>query len=102
MVIYNTTYNVDTDIHKAWLVWVKAEFIPRLYDTGVIVKHIFSKILVEEDMGGITYSLQLFTPSMIMLRAYQDNHKAILESEMIRKFNGKFVSFNTILEVQDD
>ncbi len=102
MVIYNTTFNVEESEATEWQAWLKDQYIPMLYDTGLFVKHIFSRVLVEEEMGGLTFSLQLFLPSMLMLRAYEDNYRDALDSSMMQKFKGKFVMFKTILEVYDE
>jgi hypothetical protein len=101
MIIYNTTFNVDEQVEDQWLNWVKTDYIPMLQDTGIFTKHVFSKILVEEEMGGISYSLQLFCTNMALLKTFDENQKDVIDSKMLAEFSGKFVMFHTLLEVQD-
>lgn len=101
MIIYNTTFNVDEQVEKQWLAWLKSDYLPSLKNTGLFDKHVFSKILVEEEMGGISYSLQLFCTSLPELQTFEKKHKNAIDGKMLAKFSGKFVMFHTLLEVQD-
>ena len=57
MIIYNVTANIEESVHKEWLIWIK-EHIPQVLATGKFDKATLTKVLVEEDMGGVTYSVQ--------------------------------------------
>lgn len=102
MIIYNTTFNVEENILDQWKKWVLEEFIPAHYATGTFTKHVFSKVLVEEDMGGCTYSLQFFTPNAILLTTFEENNQEQLDASLFANFNGKFVLFRTKMEVEDE
>ena len=58
MIIYNVTVNVQEDIHEKWVKWMNDEHIPEMLDTKKFSKALMTKVLVEEPMGGITYSVQ--------------------------------------------
>ena len=57
-----------------------------------------TKVLVEEEMGGTTYSVQYTSPSKETLQAYYDQDAETLRAQS-NKFAGKFVAFRTELEV---
>ena len=98
MIIYNVTINVETSIEKEWLVWMKDEHIPEMFATGKFTKALMTKVLVEEEMGGVTYSIQYTCSSKEVLESYYKNDAALLRSKSSR-FEGKFVAFRTELEV---
>ncbi len=98
MYIYNVTINIQEDVHERWLNWMRNEHIPEMLNTGKFSKALMTRVLVEEKMGGITYSVQYTTESKDMLRSYyeQDADKMRAKS---RPFEGKFVAFRTELEI---
>ena len=98
MYIYNVTINIDESVHDPWLQWMRDEHIPDMLATGKFTKALMSKVLVEEEMGGITYSVQYTTESKEMLQRYYDENASELRSRS-RAFEGKFVAFRTELEI---
>jgi len=98
MIIYNVTINVDDSAHKEWLSWMKETHIPDVLSTEKFTKALMTKVLVEEEMGGQTYSVQYTAPSREHLQAYYDDHADRLRNEG-SQFVGKLVVFRTELEV---
>lgn len=98
MIIYNVTINIEESVEQEWLAWMQQEHIPEMIATGKFVKALMTKVLVEEDMGGVTYSVQYGCPSKEKLQAYYDQDAERLRSQSNR-FAGKFVAFRTELEV---
>lgn len=98
MVIYNVTINIEEAIEQQWLTWIQEEHIPDMLATGKFVKALLTKVLVEEEMGGVTYSVQYSCPSKEVLQSYYDEDAERLRSES-KRFAGKFVAFRTELEV---
>ncbi|MEW7289118.1 DUF4286 family protein [Aquimarina sp. 2304DJ70-9] len=98
MYIYNVTINIEETIHDKWLDWMKNEHIPDMLSTGKFSKALMTKVLVEEEMGGITYSVQYTTDSKETLQKYYTEDADRLRNEANR-FAGKFVAFRTELEI---
>ncbi|MBQ4818914.1 DUF4286 family protein [Aquimarina sp. MMG016] len=98
MYIYNVTINIEETVHNEWLDWMKTEHIPEMLATGKFSKALMTKVLVEEEMGGITYSIQYTTSSKEVLQQYYDEDAERLRAETNR-FAGKFVAFRTELEI---
>ncbi len=98
MYIYNVTINIEETIHDEWLDWMKNEHIPDMISTGKFSKALMTKVLVEEEMGGITYSVQYTTSSKETLQQYYHEDASRLRAKSER-FAGKFVAFRTELEI---
>ncbi|MCL5127098.1 MULTISPECIES: DUF4286 family protein [unclassified Algibacter] len=101
MIIYNVTSNIDESIEVEWLTWIK-EHIPKVLGTGKFEKAILSKILVEEDMGGVSYSVQYRSYSREALDAYIRDDADKFRAEGVKKFADKLLSFHTELEIVDE
>ena len=98
MYIYNVTINIQEDVHDQWVEWMKTEHIPDMLNTGKFIKALMTKVLVNEEMGGITYSIQYTTKSKEMLQKYYEEDASNLRAKSA-PFEGKFVAFRTELEV---
>ncbi len=101
MYIYNVTVNVDDSIHDEWLLWIK-EHIPLVLSTGKFEKATLTKVLVEEDIGGQTYSVQYRSYSREALDAYYKEDADRLRTEGLKKFADKILAFRTELQIVDE
>ena len=99
MIIYNITVNIEESVENEWLIWMKQIHIPKMMKTGIFTDSKMSKVLVEEQMGGITYSIQYSCLNNEKLTDYQTRYAPKLEEEHAAKYDGKFVAFKTLLEV---
>lgn len=98
MYIYNVTINIEEAKHEEWLDWMKNEHIPDMLATGKFSKALMSKVLVEEEMGGLTYSVQYTTDTKTTLEKYYAEDAERLRAKT-NKFAGHFVAFRTELEI---
>lgn len=98
MYIYNVTINIQEDVHDKWLRWMKEEHIPEMLNTGKFSKALMTRVMVKEEMGGITYSVQYTTKSKELLQKYYDEDADVLRGKT-KAFEGKFVAFRTELEI---
>lgn len=99
MYIYNVTTNIEESIRVQWLSWMKEVHIPEMLETGKFTKALMSQVLVEEQMGGITYSIQYTTDSKETLQKYYAEDAERLRKKVMERFAGKFVAFRTELEI---
>ncbi len=102
MYIYNVTVNVEESIHEAWLSWMKNKHIQEVLNTQKFQSARLVKVLVEEDMGGTTYSVQYFTDSREKLDTYYLEDAPRLREEGMRFFGDKMLAFRTELEVLEE
>lgn len=99
MFIHNVTINVDESINEKWLTWMHDVNIPAIMNTGRFSSIKLCHVLVEEDMGGITYAIQYTAETKEDLKSYlADEAYKFREAEM-KLFSGKFGVFTTELKV---
>jgi len=101
MIIYNVTVNIDQSVHDEWLTWIK-NHIPQVLATGKFDKATLTKVLVEEDMGGVTYSIQYRSHSREALDAYYKEDAEKLRNDGLKKFADKVLAFRTELQIIDE
>jgi hypothetical protein len=98
MYLYNVTINIDESIHDRWLHWMQTEHIPAMLATEKFSKAMISRVVIEEEMGGITYAVQYTTDSKETLQKYYAENAPELRAQS-KPFEGKFVAFRTELEI---
>ncbi|WGK66047.1 DUF4286 family protein [Croceiramulus getboli] len=98
MIIYNVTINIEEHIQQEWLQWMKETHIPEMLSTGKFVRALMTRVLVDEEMGGYSYSIQYLAENREILdRYYQEDAPRLRATS--KRFEGKFVAFRTELEV---
>lgn len=98
MIIYNTTINVNENIVDEFVKWIKQEYIPQIIATDLFVDINLFEVLVEEEMGGITFSLQHSMKNMETYKEFNEKHFANFDKLMHDKFTDNYVTFSTILQ----
>ena len=99
MYIYNVTINVDESIHDQWIEWMQLNHIPEVLATGKFTKALMSQVLVNEDMGGITYSIQYSCATKELLMSYYQEDAPRLRQDLQKKFSNKFGAFRTEMKI---
>ena len=101
MIIYNVTINIDEIVREDWLQWMKTTHIPDMLATGKFSEAKMSRVMVDEEMGGVTYSVQYTAKNKSVLQQYYDEDADRLRQDAVDRFGDRFVAFRTELEVID-
>jgi phosphoribosylamine-glycine ligase len=99
MIIYNVTINIHESVHDQWMKWMQEKHISDVLSTGKFSAAKMVKVLVEEEMGGVTYSIQYTTDSKETLDRYYQEDAPKLRDEGLALFGDKMLAFRTELEV---
>lgn len=98
MYIYNVTIHIEDSIQKEWLAWIH-DHIQEVLATGRFSSAKLTQVLVEEEMGGKTYSVQYTINSRQELDEYYKFDAPKLRSDGMQRFADKMVAFRTELKV---
>mgnify|MGYP006147194885 FL=1 len=101
MYIYNVTTNIDATVHDEWLNWIKTH-ITEVLNTGKFTSAKLTEVLVEEEMGGKTYSIQYAANSREDLENYYKFNAPKLQSESLKRFADKMLTFKTELKIVEE
>lgn len=99
MLIYNVTINVKESVKDSWVSWMIKTHIPDVLATGKFLEATMTRVLVDEEMGGITYSVQYKVKDRKTLDLYYQTDAERLRNETIKRFGNSLVAFRTELEV---
>jgi len=99
MIVYNITVNIHESVHDQWMQWTQNTYIPEFLATGKFSSARLVKVLVEEEMGGITYSLQFHTTDRATLKKFLLEDADRIDQDAYRLFADKMLTFKTELEI---
>lgn len=99
MIIYNVTTNIHESVHDQWMIWMQHKHIPEMLASGKFSSAKMTRVLIEEEMGGTTYSVQYITDSKGTLEKYYQEDALALRKEGVKLFGDKMLSFTTELEL---
>ncbi len=99
MYIYNVTINVNTQIQEPWLQWMQKSHIPDMLATGKFKAAKLCQVMVEEEIGGVTYAIQYTAHSKAALDLYYKEDAENLRKEGAKHFGNNFVAFRTELSI---
>lgn len=102
MYIYNVTTNVDESIHDTWMKWMHETHIPKIIEVGKFTKALMTQVLVKEEMGGVTYSIQYTCDSKEKLEKYLLDEDQKLQNEGLKLFANKLGSFTTVMKIVNE
>jgi len=102
MYLYNITYNISEEIHEKWLHWMRTIHIHEVINTSHFIGAKLIKVLIEEEMGGVTYSVQYQVENKDILENYHKNYHALFVEKMNRLFIDNYVNFSTELLIIEE
>jgi phosphoribosylamine-glycine ligase len=84
------------------MIWMQHKHIPEMLATGKFTAARMVRVLVEEEMGGVTYSVQYTTDSKATLESYYQEDAPAMRAEGAKLFGDKMLAFRTELQLIAD
>jgi hypothetical protein len=92
---------MESRLQQPWLEFIR-NHIPQILGTGLFMDARLTKVLVDEQDGGVTYSIQYKARSREALETYYTDHAESFRKETHNIFGDKILFFRTELDVIDE
>lgn len=99
VLVYNVTIQIENDVQRDWLHWMKTHHIPRVMATGLFIDHRILQLLGHDEDGTSTFAIQYTMPGQAEYDRYQAEHAPAMQAETRERYGEKFVAFRTLLLV---
>ena len=99
MLIYNTTYHVEDDQEKYFLIWLQEYYLPEIEKNGILHAPRISRILSHREESGVCFSVQFEVEDSARLHRWHNEQGVKLNEELQKIFKDKVVGFPTLMEV---
>ncbi|MDR3118709.1 MAG: DUF4286 family protein [Mediterranea sp.] len=98
MLIYNTTFHAEDDVHHNFLIWLQESYIPGIERASVLKSPRLCRLLNFHDEG-TAYSLQWEVESSACLHRWYAEQGLAFNGELEKIFRDRVVGFSTLMEV---
>ena len=99
MLIYNTTYHVEMDDARNFVIWLNECYIPEVEKSGELKNPRILRVLSHQEQGSECFSLQWEVENSAVLHHWHTEQGARLNGEMMKVFKDKVIGFPTLMEV---
>lgn len=98
MLIYNTTYQLENDNARNFVIWIHEVYMPQIVENGLLKNPRLTRILSHHDQETECFSLQWEVEDTKTLHAWFVQQGDQLSKEMQNVFENKVMSFSTLME----
>lgn len=99
MLIYNTTYHVEEEQEKYFLIWLHEYYLPEIEKHGGLKTPRVMRILSHIEEGSVCFSVQFEVESSALLHKWHQEQGVALNEELLKLFKQKVIGFPTLMEV---
>jgi hypothetical protein len=99
MLIYNTTYHVEINDARNFIIWLNECYIPEAEKGGELTNPRILRILSHKEQDSECFSLQFEVADSATLHRWHTRTGAGLNQEMMKIFKDKVIGFPTLMEV---
>lgn len=101
MLIYNVTVTLDTDVADEWVKWMTETHISDVMASGMFLSYRFNRLLNHEHGDAEIFTVQYLTADMDHLQRYLEEFAPARQLEHKARFDGKYATFRTVMEMLD-
>ena len=97
--IYNTTFQVDINDARNFVIWLSECYIPEVEKIGKLNRPRLTQILSHQEADSECFSLQWEVEDTATLHRWHTEQGMAMNEEMMKVFKDKVVGFPTLMEV---
>ncbi len=101
MIIFNTTYHVDSELEVIFIAWLKKNYIPMALRREELSEPQLCRVITTGEESGSSLSLQFHVRDTEALSLWYEEVGVELAEALVSRFGDRVVGFNTLLEVID-
>ncbi len=99
MLIYNTTYHIEENLAKNFLIWIKEVYLPEVEKRALLRSPRILHILNFKEQDSCSYSVQFEVDNSADLHRWHIEKGTTMHDELMKLFKDKVVAFSTLMEV---
>lgn len=100
MILYNTTFHIDSAIDSDFIAWLKKNFIAAATDHG-FERAMLTRLIDRVEPGCTSYALHLYADGAELVDRWETDKAQLLMQEMYDKWGERALAFPTAMEVID-
>lgn len=98
MIVYNTTFQVDSDIQEEFVEYLLQKFIPACTKSGLLTSPRLARVFGTDEDEGISFAIEFTAKDLFTLEKWNNEESYSVHAPLIEKFREKIAGFSTILQ----
>lgn len=98
MIVFNTTFHVEEEIHDEFVTYVLQHFIPMSTQSGLLTNPRFSRVFGKEEEPGHSFALEFQVINLDDLELWNKQESGAIYSPLLDKFKEKMAGFSTVMQ----
>lgn len=94
MILYNTTFHVDSSIEPEFLAWLKGTFVAEALNAG-FSDPMLARIAMAVEEGCSSFALHLYSENLNHVARWESTSRQKLLADAFNRWGERFLSFST-------
>lgn len=101
MIVFNTTFHVEEDIHEEFLEYMLQTFIPLSVKSGLLAAPRLACVMGKDDESGFSYAMEFTATDADALEKWNREESAAVYTPLLNTFREKIAGFSTVMQTID-
>lgn len=98
MIVLNTTFHVEEDIHEEFVAYMFQQFIPMSTKSGLLTSPRFSRVFGREDEPGHSFAMEFQVSDPEVLERWNREESGGVYTPLLERFKEKVAGFSTVMQ----
>ena len=97
MIIFNTTFHLEDDVHPTFVDYMLRQFIPACTKSGLLTNPRLARVH-GTDNEGYSYAMEFSVTDVLTLEKWNSEESAGIYRKLTDTFNDKVIGFSTVMQ----
>ncbi len=98
MIVFNTTFHVEEEIHEEFVEYMLQKFIPMSTKSGLLTSPRLARIFGKEEDPGYSFAMEFQIASLDTLEQWNREESGAVYAPLLELFKEKMVGFSTVMQ----
>ncbi|MDD2247708.1 MAG: DUF4286 family protein [Proteiniphilum sp.] len=98
MIVFNTTFHVEEDIHEEFIEYMLQIFIPMSTRSGILTSPRLARVHGKEKDQGFSFAMEFQVTDLLTLERWNREENRKVFTPLLERFKEKLAGFSTVLE----
>lgn len=98
MIVLNTTFHVEEDIHEEFVAYMFQQFIPMSTKSGLLTSPRLSRVFGREDEPGHSFAMEFQVSDPEVLERWNREESGGVYTPLLERFKEKVAGFSTVMQ----
>lgn len=101
MIVFNTTFHVEEEIHEDFIEYMLQHFIPMSTKSGLLTSPRLSRVFGKEEDEGLSFAMEFAVSDLAALERWNSEESGTVYAPLLEKFKEKMAGFSTVMQTID-